>query len=176
MYKHAALALVLAACQSPNTPLLYVSAVDPALAADFQGLEADLAAIYDRPVIATVAAASDRPGAWRVLVDTAEVDAARLRMGRPRLLAFTDYASRRIVLPARGAVLQSGMRVPEYLAGVLAHELGHAMGLSHSEGAGSVMFGTLSSQCDGEEAKCLAADLCAQLRVCAETVNSNPQL
>ena len=152
--------LLLAACTLTacgTGPMLRVSYVDPVLRADFEHVQNELNARLGMVAVATNA--SD-PLGWRITQNTERVKAYN-REQNERAVAFCDYSTTQIFVmdprDSSGVVGQQNTGVVKsFLRATIAHELGHAMGLSHADHG---IMKPFNRECVDKEAECLATAL-----------------
>lgn len=138
------LLLLLIACGSPQ---LQVANVDPAWEPVFLKLQADLKELGYETLI-------NDPSGIAVLVDAQRV----VEVSAEYAMGFWDPEHREVVLPPIGEWItypnnQQWMLAPTYSDVLLAHELGHAMGLHHT--VTGLMAPGASPECIGRAAECL---------------------
>jgi Zn-dependent protease with chaperone function len=136
-----AIFLLLAAC---GPKVIYVGQVDPGLSADFDALAVELPDLIRRD-----------PGGVRIEQGTAALRDYFDDTGKP-VVGLTDNALITIAPPGEKIVLTKHTftsLAPGEVRIVLAHELGHALGLHHSDHG--LMYPGINKECRGREAQCL---------------------
>ncbi len=130
--------------------VLRVGAVSPSVTPAFERLRAELAAESGYDILVPAA-----DGVW--IVADAKRIAARSQETGGNSGGFWNPNMREIVLPPPDAELRVAdvtfMPSEEYYAVLLAHEIGHAMGLPHT--SSGLMSATMDRDCIGAAALCL---------------------
>lgn len=105
-----------------------------------------------------LAVAADGKG-WAIKFDKAELDTINKTVKDAMVMGHTDGEKETITMIANGDVSCNGwcMRMEaENQASILAHELGHAMGLQHVDsGLMQPNVSQYAPSCNGHEAQCL---------------------
>jgi hypothetical protein len=141
-------ALVLCCLVGCGAPQLSFGEVDPEWREDFLAVVAELNEAAGQELVVLEA------GGPNTLVSDADLIAAHSRRTGKKVAGFVK-GDLIVMLPYAEARWRAG---PLLTRSIVAHELGHLLGLGHSD-RGGIMWPTLTSECAGREGTCLAEAL-----------------
>jgi hypothetical protein len=141
-------ALVLCCLTGCGVPQLSFGEVDAEWRPDLEAVAAELNEAARQEVVVFEA------GGSHALVASAPLIAARSKEYGKRIAGYV-FGTQIVMLPYGEASRVAG---PELTRSIVAHELGHLLGLGHSD-RGGIMWPSLTSECVGREGTCLAEAL-----------------